>query len=226
MESTPSDTCWSIVRRASRGDAAARSAFVDSHTDVVRRYLAARWRGRLLGSEVDDATHEVLIECLKPGGALERADPERGDFRGLVFGVARNVARRFEERALARGRLRPEDSAWLQHVANDEPGQSTLFDRSWARAIVQQAQRLHRERACAAGEAGARRIELLERRFGHDEAIRDIAARWQVPAQEVHNAYRKARAEFYACLREIVALHAPTGADLDAECRRVLTRLS
>ena len=65
-------------------------------------------------------------------------------------------------------------------------------------------------------------VELLERRFGDDEAIRHIAADWRVPAQDVHNAYRKARSEFYRCLKEVVADHAPEGADLDAECRRLL----
>jgi DNA-directed RNA polymerase specialized sigma24 family protein len=156
---------------------------------------------------------------------LERADVERGDFRGLLFGVTRNVARRFEARALARGRVRPEDSDWLQHVASDEPGQETLFDRSWAQAVIKQTKRMHRERALADGKAGERRIELLERRFGSDEAIREIAAEWDMPAQDVHNAYRKARTEFYGCLREVVAYHAPAGADLDSECRRLLTHL-
>jgi DNA-directed RNA polymerase specialized sigma24 family protein len=179
----------------------------------------------MLEGEIDDATQEVFVECLKTGGALERADADRGDFRGLLFGVTRNVARRFEQRAAVRGRVLPEDSAWLQHVADDEPGQATLFDRTWAQALIRQTKRMHRERALADGPAGARRIELLERRFGGDEAIREIAAQWGVPAQDVHNAYRKARTEFYGCLREVVAFHAPAGAELDSECRRLLTRL-
>lgn len=156
---------------------------------------------------------------------LERPDAERGDFRGLLFGVTRNAARRFEERAVARGRVLPEDSAWLQHVAADEPGQATILDRNWAQALIRQTKRIHRERALADGQAGERRIKLLERRFGSDEAIREIAAQRRVPTQEVHNAYRKARTEFYGCLREVVAFHASAGADLDSECRRLLTQL-
>jgi DNA-directed RNA polymerase specialized sigma24 family protein len=225
MQPDPADTCWSVLRAASLGDAAARSTFSRSYAAAIRSYLEARWRGRILSSETDDATQEVFFECLKPGGVLERADAQRGDFRGLLFGVTRNVARRFEQRALARGHVRPEDSAWLQHIASDEPGQATLFERSWAQAVMRQTKRMHRERALADGQAGQRRIELLERRFGSDEAIREIAAEWGVPAQDVHNAYRKARTEFYGCLREVVAFHAPAGADLDAECRRLLSQL-
>jgi DNA-directed RNA polymerase specialized sigma24 family protein len=219
---TPHDTCWTVLRAAADGDSAARSSFLRTYEATIRGFLAARWRGRMLSTEVDDATQDVLIECLKTDGVLARADADRGDFRGLLFGVARNIARRFEERAQQRGRLRPEDSGWLRHVASDDPGQATLFDRGWARSLVRQAKKLHQARALLDGEAGRRRIELLERRFGDDEAIRHIAAAWGVPAQNVHNAYRKARTEFYRCLMEIVGAHAPDGADLDAECRRLL----
>jgi len=221
----PSDTCWTVLRAASRGNDAARDSFTRSYATAIRGYLAARWRGHILESEADDATQDVLMECLKPGGALERADAQRGQFRGFLFGIARNVALRFEARALARGRILDEDSAWLQHVASDEPGQATIFDRSWAQALVRHAKRLHRKRALADGPAGERRLELLERRFGGNEAIREIAAAWAVPAQDVHNAYRKARTEFYECLREVVSSQVPVGADLDLECRRLLAQL-
>jgi DNA-directed RNA polymerase specialized sigma24 family protein len=225
MQPDPADTCWTVVRAASRGDAEARASFSRTYAATIRGFLAARWKGRLLAAETNDATQEVFVECLKPGGVLESADAQCGDFRGLLFGVTRNVARRFEERALAGRQLRPEDSAWLQNIASDDPGQATLFDRSWAQALMRISKRRHRELALADGQAGERRLEILERRFRGDEAIREIAATWGVPAQEVHNAYRKARTEFYACLREVVAYHAPTGADLDAECRRVLAQL-
>lgn len=226
MSHDPADTCWTVLRAASKGDAEARQAFSRTYAATIRGYLNARWRGRVLASEIEDARQEVFLECLKAGGALDRADPALGDFRALLFGVTRNVARRFEERALERGHLRPEDSAWLQQIASDGPGQASLFDQNWARVLMRQSKRLHRERAQADGMAGQRRLELLERRFGDDQAIRDIAADWGVPAQEVHNAYRKARTEFYGCLREIVAFHQPAGADLDSECRKVLAALS
>jgi len=216
------DTCWTLVRAASRGDQDARAAFGRSYVAVVRGFLESRWRARSLRSETDDAVQEVFVECLKPGGVLDRADAARGDFRGLLFGVTRKVAQRFEERAVARGRLRSDDD-WLRSIASDQAGQETLFDRNWARALLRLTRRKHRELALADGEDGARRFELLERRFGADEPIRDIAAQWGVPASEVHRAYRKARAEFYRCLRQVVAHHAPAAADLDAECRRLLT---
>jgi DNA-directed RNA polymerase specialized sigma24 family protein len=223
---TPShDTCWTILRAASTGETAARSTFARSYEPTIRGFLETRWRGRVLATETSDATQEVFVECLKPGGVLERADASHGDFRALLGAVTRNVARRFEERAIERGRVRPEDSAWLQQVASDENGQATVFDRSWAHALVEEASDRYRELANGDGDAGRRRIELLERRFGSDEAIREIAAAWNVPAQHVHNEYKKARKEFYRCLREVVAFHRPAATDLDGECRELLAML-
>jgi len=214
-----------MISAAARGDDAARATFSRDYGGTVRRYLEQRWAGRPMEEQVEDAVQEVFVECLKPGGVLERADAERGDFRGFLYGVTRNVARGLEKRLVERGRIRPEESGWLLQIADDEAGQATLFDRGWAQTLVEQATRMHRQRSLADGEDGVRRIELLERRFGNDEAPRDIAEDWGVAAQDVHNQYRKARIEFFRCLRDVVAAHAAPGANLDAECRRLLDLL-
>ena len=93
-------------------------------------------------------------------------------------------------------------------------------------ALVRRAERDHRELATAQGVDGRRRIELLERRFQAGETIREIAADWGVPAQDVHNLYRKARAEFRACLRRVVAAHIRATEDVDGECERLLALLA
>ena len=221
MDAHSQETCWTVVRAAASGDAGARSVFGQTYASVIRGFLRWRWKGQLLEGDTDDAVQEVFFECLKAGGVLDRADPSRGDFRGLLFGVTRNVAQRFEERARAKAGV-PVDEEWLAEVAADQAGQATLFDRSWARALVRLSHRRHRELALADGEAGRRRIELLERRFRDDEAIREIARAWGVPAPFVHQEYRKARREFYDCLKRVVAHHTAPGAELDAECRRLL----
>jgi len=218
-------TCWTIIRAAAGGDDAARATFSRDYGGAVRKYLERRWSGRPIEAEVEDAAQEVFVECLKPRGVLERADAERGDFRGFLHGVTRNVARRFENRMIERGRIYPEESNWLLQIADDDAGQATLFDRGWAQTLMEQATQMHRQLTLADGESGLRRLELLERRFGNDEALRDIAEDWGVAAQDVHNQYRKARIEFYRCLREVVGAHAAPGKDLDKECRRLLDLL-
>lgn len=211
-----------MIRAAAIGDSAARSTFANKYQATIRSYLELRWRGRVLADEIDDAVQEVFIECLKPGGVLERADADQGELRGLLRRVAQNVARRFEERGVKRGWVQPAESAWLAEVQGDDPGQATVFDRCWAHSIIEDASLRFRELAAQDGEPGQRRVELLERRFGSNEPIRAIAAAWGLPAQDLHNAYKKARKEFYQCLREVISFHRPDSTDLELECRKVL----
>ena len=93
------ETCWTMIRAAADGDATARARFSRIYREPVLGYLRARWRSPALLQELDDALQEVLLECLKDGGALERADPDRpGGFAAFLRGVVRNVARRIEGR--------------------------------------------------------------------------------------------------------------------------------
>lgn len=99
MTADPHDTCWTVLRAASTGDAGAKSTFARSYAEPIRAYLGHRWRYSLWEAEIDDAVQDVFVECMKPGGALDHVDQAQGDFRALLYGIVRNVARRFEERA-------------------------------------------------------------------------------------------------------------------------------
>ena len=47
----------------------------------------------------EDAVQEVFVECFRRGGALEAVGAGRvPGFRAFLYGVIRNVARRFESR--------------------------------------------------------------------------------------------------------------------------------
>jgi RNA polymerase sigma-70 factor (ECF subfamily) len=74
-----------------------RQELARRYLGVVRAYLAARWRGAALRDDLDDAVQEVFVECFRQGGALEAAGADRvPSFRAFLYGVIRNVARRFE----------------------------------------------------------------------------------------------------------------------------------
>jgi RNA polymerase sigma-70 factor (ECF subfamily) len=215
-----------MIERAAAGDREARSRFGHTYLPVVRSFLEARWRATPLAAEVDDAVQEVFVECLRQNGVLSRADAERGDLRGLLFGVARNVAARLEERARKRLRQDRDAGSALDAIPAREPSLSMVFDREWARTLM----RLAGERMRALAEnasAGARlRIELLRLRFTEGLPIREIATQWEVDPDAVHRAYAKAREEFRKCLRRIVAEHTVrTEVDLDAEVARVFELL-
>ena len=228
---TPDDTCWTVIRDAAAGDAAARGRFAEQYAGAVRAYLAARWAAGALRQDVDDAVQDVFLECFRDGGALARGRPERGGFRGFLLGVTRNVARRREERAaasLARGPSGSEPPP--SRLEADEPSLAGAFDRRWALAVMAEAGARQRAaaRAAAPGDGGAaeRRVELLRMRFEDGLAIRQIAERWGFDAARLHHEYARARREFLAALREVVAFHHPgSRAAIDRECAELLALL-
>ena len=130
-------------------------------------YLAARWRGTALREDLDDATQEVFVECFRQGGVLDAAGSGRvPGFRAFLYGVIRNVARRFESRPVRAADPLPE-------FATDDASQSRLFDRTWAQAIMAEAGRLQRDRADERGAEAVQRVELLRLRFEENLPIRD-----------------------------------------------------
>src|SRR5262249_56439813 len=141
--------------RGGRGAPWAGEARARRYLGTVRAYLAARWRGSALRDDLDDAMQEVFVECFRQGGVVEVAGSGRvPDFRAFLYGVIRNVARRFESRPARTAGPLPE-------IATDDQSQSRLFDRTWAQAIMAEAARLQRQRAAEGGPEAVQRGELL-----------------------------------------------------------------
>ncbi len=218
---TSESTCWTVIRAAAAGSPADREELARRYLGVVRAYLAARWRGSTLRNDLDDATQEVFVECFRRGGALEAAGAGRvPGFRAFLYGVIRNVARRFESRPVRAASTTPE-------IPADESSQSRLFDQTWARAIVAAAAELQKTRAHERGPEAVRRVELLRLRFEENLPIRAIAERWGVDARSLHHAYAVARQDFKAALLEVVAFHQPgTPVELEEEAASILKALS
>src|SRR6516165_1713777 len=129
-------TCWTIIRAAAAGSPSDREELARRYLGVVRAYLAARWRGAALLPECDDAVQEVFVECFRQGGALEAAGDGRvPSFRAFLYGVVRNVARRFESQP-----RRP--AGTLPEIAANETSLSRLFERSCDREIMTEAAQL------------------------------------------------------------------------------------
>lgn len=225
--STPSETCWTLIEAAARGDDGERARFCGRYVPVVERTLASRWRDPPASQEIGDATQEVMLECLRSGGALTRADRERpGGFRAFLFGVTRNVARRFEERMRRNAALRISSLGDPAQPA-DGPDLSRAFDRAWAEGIVHEAADRLRRWALERSPAARRRVEILELRFGQGMTEAAIGARLGLPGKRIEKDFAKVRAEFLAILRQVVAWNGVTpGADVDRECRDLLAMLA
>ena len=217
----PESTRWSMIRGAAEGRAQERAAFVSRYASVVRASLSARWRDSPLRAEIDDAVQDVFLECFKIHGALERArEGTPSGFRGYLYGVVLNVARRVEETRRTR-RNRHQTGVDVGGIEAAEPSLSGAFDRAWASALIREAAELQAELAAASGPEAVRRVELLRLRFGACEPIREIAKRWGADPARVHTEYAQARVEFKRALTSIVKEHHPARS-VDAECERIL----
>jgi RNA polymerase sigma factor (sigma-70 family) len=218
---TVESTCWTVIDAAAAGSQADRDAFVERYGGVIRAYLGARWRHSALQHELGDAAQDVFLECFRKGGVLEAAHAGHvTKFRAFLYGVIRNVARRFENGSAAPAELPPE-------VKADEESQSRLFERTWALAIMAEAAQRQARRAAADGPEALRRVELLQLRFQEGLPIRAIAERWNVPVETVHRAYAKAREEFKAALLAVIAFHHPgSPAAVEEEAADLLKSLS
>src|SRR5262245_35289940 len=95
--STQESTCWTMIRGAANGSLADRDEFARRYFGIVRTYLAARWHCSSLVADVDDAAQAVFVECFRQDGVLQATESGRvPGFRAFLYGVVRNIARRFE----------------------------------------------------------------------------------------------------------------------------------
>jgi RNA polymerase sigma-70 factor (ECF subfamily) len=222
----PESTCWTVIEGAAGGRAEDREEFARRYLPVVRAYLGARWRQSPLRAELEDALQEVFVDCFKQGGALERVERDRGGgFHAFLYGVTRNVALHFETRR-ARRKVRGSVGFEPDREHADDESLSRVFDRAWAQEIMRQAADLQAKAASEGDEGKRKRVELLRLRFQSALPIREIAKRWEVDAAVLHHEYAKARREFRAALREVVAFHHPgREEEIESRCAELLEHL-
>ena len=217
-------TCWTLIESAADGDRVARDAFARRYLPVVHAYLRTRWKGRLGRFDLEDATQEVFLECLKREGILDRSRTRRGtSFRNYLLGAVRNVALRMEEGRARRLDPPRTDAFQAEQVSADDASSSRAFDRAWAAALVGEAAELQSQRAHAEGPLALRRVELLRLIFEEERKIVDIAREWGVPPDSLRREYAKGRSEFAAALQEVVAFHVTeSDAAVERECRDLM----
>ncbi len=221
-------TCWTLIHAAAAGDSGGREAFALRYDPIIRAYLAARWEGSPLQNDLADASQEVFVECFRHSGPLDRVERERpGGFRPFLYGIVRNVALRFERRRAIDHARHPAGEMDLEQLQADETSLSQVFNRAWAREIMQQAAQRQIEQAGQSGPEAMRRVELLRLRFHEGLPIREIARNWNVDPSALHHEYAKARKEFKAILREVIAFHQPfSPSDVEREYSELLRSLA
>ena len=199
----------------------AQSQFCRRYETVVHGFLSQRWLGTAMAEWIPDAVQEVFLACLKPGGALERLDPELGgDVRGYLFGVSRNVARSFERRC-----ARPAPDV-LDEPRPVTETPSVIFDREWARALTGVAMRT----LIARSSSKLQRFEcvFLRKRFLEDQMPREIAARFPgFTARKVSKLIERGRARFLEALLDTLRAEEPHASrdQLEQRCHELLELL-
>lgn len=219
---THQTTSWTLILEAAEGCREARSAFVARYEPALRRYLAARWRLPLEHELVLDATQEVILECLKVGGALSRVDAERSSgFRAFLYGVARNVGLRAEEKR-RRNEMAPMSPAI---DPADENRLSAIFDGAFAEVLVSEALALMCERREEG--SGAQQARLLDLNYVQGLPARDIAAKLELDVTRVYKLLHAARRDFRQALLDVMRTQHPELSDgaLEDEMRTLLGEL-
>jgi RNA polymerase sigma-70 factor (ECF subfamily) len=215
-------TSWDLIHGAAGGDELARQQFAERYEAVVRSYLGQRWRASGPAHELEDAVQEVFVDCLRTGGALQRADADRGEFRGFLFGIVRTVALRFERTHAQRLARVGAAGSVVGQLPGDETAASVAFDREWARATLRLAMEILSQNAQSLGEQHQRRSELLRLRFDEGLPIRTIAERWQCDAAWLHHEFARARRDFKRALGQALGLDQDVPAEqLEREIQRL-----
>lgn len=211
---------------AAAGDLRAREEFARRYEPVVRSYLSTRWRVSSAHDRVSDGVQDVMIECLKPAGALSRLDRGRSaDFRGYLYGITRRTAIAIERR-----RRREEKDRTCGDVAGRcERRESTLsaaFDRTWAQVLCLEALTLLRARISGRPDRRIREV-CIDGRFVENKPPRAIAAELGVPVAEIYEIVKWAKEEFRIAIFEVVAQYHPdaTRRELEEKCRELASRL-
>jgi RNA polymerase sigma-70 factor (ECF subfamily) len=125
-----------LARLRDPQDRAAWRQFVELYASLV--YGFARQRG-LQDADAADLTQEVFLAIARQAGRWQY-DPQRGSFRGWLFGVTRNLLAKFQERR----RSQPVGSGdtEAQRRLDEQPSPATDLEDAWEREFQQQLFRM------------------------------------------------------------------------------------
>ena len=220
-------TRWSLILRASAGDAAGAQA--------LDQLLAAYWQPvyvfyRRLGADRDAAADltQGLFADLLARGDLATCTPERGRFRSFLRSCARHYHANERERAAAHKRGggathvsidRDAAEAWLGNEPIDADDAEAVFERRWAQTVLERALWQLEQQELAAG----RRVQFDALRATLDgtpppRPWLEFAAELDTTEGALKVAAHRLKTRFRACVvaevRETLADEAVAGDEL------------
>jgi RNA polymerase sigma-70 factor (ECF subfamily) len=225
-------TDWSVVLGASVGDPAqAREALATlCQAYWYPVYAFIRGRGEA-AADAEDLTQAYFARFLEKD-CLRGVRPEHGRFRSFLLVSVRNFVLNERERERARKRGGGRLHLSLDAAAGEaryalEPRDSatpeTLFEKSWARTVLDRA--LGRLRQEAHRGADGARYERLEPFLTGDETAdtcASLAREWGAGKSTVRVAVHRLRRRFGEILREEIGHTVAAPADVEDEVRHLL----
>ncbi len=217
-------TSWTLIRGAASGDPSDRELFARFYRPVIATYLAARWRKPVDHPDVQDGIQEVFVQCLRPGGALERVESNRPEkFRSFLYGVTRHVAATIERHG-RRESIPVHEPRPFDEIARRDSTLSRVFDRAWATMIAREARVLMANRLSSSERANRSAHPGAALPRGHagtrDRGAHADRGRGRLPGAAAREA------DFRTALLDVMRRRHPTSSvgDLERRCRE-LTKL-
>lgn len=201
-----SETRWTWVEAAQRGEGEALRDFVEKYRPAIVGYF----RRRAEDGVADDLAQEVFLRLFKER-VLEQADPAQGRLRSLLFALARNVLGHYLERrqALKRG-----GGAVHLPVAEEIPAardDEAEFDRQWLLHLLEKA-------LLRLEESHPRYYEVL-RRCLEEPDRREVARALEVTPNNLKSLVHRAKDRLRQHLQSLVEEYSAHPAEFEAELR-------
>ncbi len=214
-------TAWTLIARLRDPRDPRAQAFLNRMVELywrpVYKYIRIAWQRS--NEDAKDLTQAFFVHLLE-GTLLERAAPERGNFRKLLLTALRNFlandARAAHAAKRGGGRLpvsldgEDGDPAWAADPADPQ----AAFEAQWARELLERAIDALRRSCRPQVFAAFRRFHL------EDASVRDIARELGETETQVAHHLQDARAELRRIvteeIRRYVADEAEIGRELDA----------
>lgn len=234
-----SETRWSIILSASdSSEADHRQALAELCQIYWRPIFAFIRRWGFSSTDAQDLTQDFFLTVLA-GDLLQRANPERGRFRSLLFRSLQNflIETRVKQGAQKRGgyvqfiswdqwKMAPVLQPSISQHAQETSSAERLFDVRWAATIVERALSRLREECETHGRRSV--FDVLSASLSAERVeicYSELAASLGASEATVKRLLHQLRRRYRSLLREEVARTVEAEADVEDEIRHLCAAL-